>query len=53
VLAGAGILVIVATLNSDPAKASGIDGAVKTLGAAPYGKVLLILAAVGMAAFGV
>jgi hypothetical protein len=53
VLAGAGILVIVATLNSDPAKASGIDGAVKTLGAAAYGKVLLILAAVGMAAFGV
>jgi hypothetical protein len=51
VLAGAGLLVIVATLQADPAKASGIDAAVKTLGQAPFGKFLLILAAVGMAAF--
>jgi hypothetical protein len=53
VLAGAGILVIVATLKADPAKASGLDAAVKTLGEAPFGKFLLILAAVGIAAFGV
>ncbi len=52
VLAGAGILVIVATLQADPAKASGLDAAVKTLGEAPYGKFLLILAALGIAAFG-
>lgn len=52
VLAGAGILVIVATLQADPAKASGLDAAVKTLGQAPFGKFLLILAAVGIAAFG-
>ena len=52
VLAGAGLLVIVATLQADPAKASGIDAAVKTLGQAPFGKVLLILAAIGIAAFG-
>ncbi|MEO3757294.1 DUF1206 domain-containing protein [Mycobacterium sp. B14F4] len=52
VLAGAGILVIVATLQADPAKASGLDAAVKALGQAPFGKVLLILAAVGIAAFG-
>jgi hypothetical protein len=52
VLAGAGILVIVATLQAEPAKASGLDAAVKTLGHAPFGKVLLLLAAVGIAAFG-
>ena len=45
VLGCAGILVIVATLQADPAKASGIDAAVKTLGQAPFGKFLLILAA--------
>jgi hypothetical protein len=53
VFAGAGILVIVATFTSDPAKASGIDGAVKTFGEAPFGKTLLIVAALGFAAFGV
>jgi Domain of Unknown Function (DUF1206) len=52
VLAGAGLLVIVATFTSDPAKASGIDAAVKTLGSAPFGKILLVLAAVGIAAYG-
>ncbi len=52
VLAGAGILVIVATLQADPSKAAGFDAAVKTLGQAPFGKVLLILAALGIAAFG-
>lgn len=53
VLAGAGLLVIIATLSSDPAKASGIDAAVKTLGQAPYGKILLVIAALGFAAYGV
>ena len=53
VLAGAGLLVIVATLQADPAKASGLDAAVKTLGQAPFGKFLLVVAAVGIAAFGV
>lgn len=52
VLAGAGLLVIIATLSSDPAKASGIDAAVKTLGEAPYGKILLVIAALGFAAYG-
>jgi heme/copper-type cytochrome/quinol oxidase subunit 2 len=52
VLAGAGILAIVAAMTADPAKASGIDAAVKTLGAAPFGKLLLVLAAAGIAAFG-
>jgi hypothetical protein len=53
VLAGAGVLVIVATLQADPSKATGLDAAVKTLGQAPFGKFLLIIAAVGIAAFGV
>ena len=52
VLVGAGILLVVATFTADPAKASGIDAAVKTLGSAPFGKVLLIVAALGLAAYG-
>jgi hypothetical protein len=52
VLAGAGLLVIVATLQADPAKATGLDAAVKALGQAPFGKFLLLLAALGIAAFG-
>ncbi|AWT54251.1 DUF1206 domain-containing protein [Mycolicibacterium smegmatis] len=52
VLAGAGLLVIVATLRADPAKAAGLDAAVKTLGEAPFGKFLLVAAALGIAAFG-
>jgi Domain of Unknown Function (DUF1206) len=52
VLAGAGLLVIVATLQADPSKAAGLDAAVKTLGQAPFGKFLLIIAAIGIAAFG-
>ena len=52
VLAGAGLRVIFATLTADPAKASGIDAAVKTLGEAPFGQFLLVAAAVGFAAYG-
>lgn len=52
VLVGAGILVVVATFTADPAKASGVDAAVKTLGSAPFGKFLLIIAALGLAAYG-
>ena len=52
VLVGAGLLVLVATFNADPAKASGVDAAVKALGGAPFGKFLLIIAALGLAAYG-
>lgn len=52
VLVGAGILVIVASIKSDPSKATGIDGAVKTLGDAPFGQFLLVVAALGIAAYG-
>jgi hypothetical protein len=53
VLAGAGVLVIIATLHADPSKATGFDASVKALGHAPYGQVLLVVAALGIAAFGV
>lgn len=52
VLAGAGVLVIAAALLADPSKATGFDAAVKTLGHAPFGRVLLVVAALGIAAFG-
>jgi len=44
-IAGAGVLVIVAAGRSEPNKATGLDGALKTLGAQPYGAALLIAAA--------
>lgn len=52
-LVGAGGLVIVAVFTSDPSKATGIDGAVKTLGAQPYGPVLLVLAGIGIGLYGI
>src|SRR5690606_29402642 len=45
-----GVLVILAVTSSEPDKAAGLDGAVKTLGAQPYGVVLLVIAALGIAA---
>jgi hypothetical protein len=52
VLAGAGMLIIVAAVRADPSKATGLDGAVKTLGEAPYGAILIMCAALGFAAYG-
>ncbi|SNS64143.1 DUF1206 domain-containing protein [Rhodococcoides kyotonense] len=52
-LIGAGALVIVAVFTSDPSKATGVDGAVKTLGSQPFGQVLLVLAGIGIALYGV
>ena len=49
----AGILVVVAAVRSDPSKATGLDTALKTLAAQPYGVVLLVIVALGLAAFGV
>jgi hypothetical protein len=49
----AGALVVVAALRSDPSKATGLDTALKTLSAQPYGDLLLIVIAAGLAAFGV
>ena len=46
VIAGAGVLVVVAASRSEPNTATGLDGALKTLGAQPYGAALLIAAGV-------
>ncbi|MFQ6226671.1 DUF1206 domain-containing protein [Nocardia sp. NPDC002869] len=51
-IAGVGVLVIVAVFQSDPGKASGLDAALKTLGAQPFGPVLLVAAGLGIAAYG-
>ena len=51
-IAGAGILVILAASLTEPNKATGIDGALKTLGAQPYGAALLIAAGLGIITYG-
>jgi len=52
VIAGAGVLVVVAACLSEPDKATGLDGALKTLGAQPYGAILLSLAGLGVITYG-
>lgn len=47
-----GILVIVAVFQSDPQKAAGLDGALRTLGAQPFGTVLLVVVAIGIGVYG-
>ncbi|GGM03898.1 MULTISPECIES: DUF1206 domain-containing protein [Micromonospora] len=48
-----GLLVVVAAVNYDPEKARGLDAALRTLRDQPYGSILLVLVALGIAAFGV
>ena len=52
-LALAGGLLGWAAITFDPAKARGLDGALRTLLDAPFGKALLTVVAIGIAAFGV
>ncbi|MGX5656242.1 DUF1206 domain-containing protein [Geodermatophilus nigrescens] len=47
-----GALFVWAAVTFDPAKASGLDGAMRTILDAPFGRVLLTLVALGIAAFG-
>ena len=47
-----GLLVIVAGFTADPDKSGGLDGALKTLAGSGFGKVLLVLIALGIACFG-
>ncbi|SNS44540.1 protein of unknown function [Geodermatophilus saharensis] len=47
-----GALLVYAAVTFDPAKASGLDGAMRTILDAPFGKILLTLVALGIAAFG-
>jgi Domain of Unknown Function (DUF1206) len=51
-IVGVGVLVIVAASRSEPNKATGLDAALKTLGAQPYGAALLIAAALGIITYG-
>jgi hypothetical protein len=48
-----GVFFVEAAVRYDPGKARGLDGALKTLARAPYGRWLLLLVAVGLGAFGV
>jgi hypothetical protein len=48
-----GGLLVYAALTFDPQKASGLDGAMRTLLDAPFGQALLTLVAAGIAAYGV
>ena len=52
VFATTGGLVIAAAATGDSAKASGLDGALRTLAHQPYGAVLLCLAGTGLMVFG-
>lgn len=47
-----GVLVVVAGVSSQPARAEGLDAALKTLAAQPYGPVLLGAVALGLASYG-
>ncbi|CQD22627.1 integral membrane protein [Mycobacterium europaeum] len=47
-----GALVIVAACRSEPKKATGLDGALKTLGSQHYGAALLIAAGAGIITYG-
>ncbi|MCW3817494.1 DUF1206 domain-containing protein [Micromonospora sp. DR5-3] len=53
VFAIAGLLIVVAAMKYDPAKARGLDAALRTLRDQSYGPVLLALAALGIAGFGI
>jgi len=48
----AGVLLVTAAVNYDPQKARGLDAALRTLAAQPFGTILLIVVALGIAAFG-
>jgi hypothetical protein len=47
-----GAAVVDAAVTYDPARAEGVDGAIRTLAGEPFGPVLLILVALGLVAFG-
>ena len=51
-LAGVGALLIWAAVTFDPSKARGLDGALHEILGLPFGRILLTLVALGIAAFG-
>lgn len=46
-----GVLFVVAALTADPAKANGLDAALRTLATLPFGSVILIVVGVGLIAY--
>jgi len=48
-----GVLLVVAAVSYDPGRSTGLDGALRTLAAQPYGELLLLAVAVGFAVYGV
>jgi drug/metabolite transporter (DMT)-like permease len=52
VFALAGVLVTVAAITHNPSESGGIDKALLTLRNQPFGEVLMIVAALGLAVFG-
>lgn len=47
-----GVLVLIAAITFDPKKAGGLDAALHTLAGQPFGVVLLVIVAMGLAAYG-
>lgn len=47
-----GVLILVAAIQFDPKKAGGLDAALRTLAAQPFGIALLVVVALGLAAYG-
>jgi hypothetical protein len=48
-----GVLVVTAAVSYDPARSRGLDQALRTLAAQPFGRLMLVLVALGIAAYGV
>ncbi|WP_250550166.1 DUF1206 domain-containing protein [Pseudonocardia sp. H11422] len=48
-----GVLLVLAAVRYNPDQPVGLDAGLKTLGAQPYGQVLLLVLALGLAVFGV
>jgi uncharacterized membrane protein YidH (DUF202 family) len=48
-----GVLVVIAAIQFDPAKAAGLDAALHSLAQTPLGPWLLVVVALGLAAYGV
>ena len=48
-----GVLLVVAAVRYDPAQPVGLDAGLTALGAQPFGQVLLLILALGLALFGV
>jgi hypothetical protein len=47
-----GVLFVVAAVTLDPKRATGLDGAVRSLASLPFGQVLLVAVGLGLIAFG-